>query len=391
MKLEERVGALQTELEDLLAMRRQATRIKGLVQSSFKAGDATRRESRRFKEIARRAFDRLVAVNPDDLQDSEAVPNDLGPRPTDITFQRSDREDAWEEADAARIKTSAALLRIITAVSVGKERAQRELEKGKELWELAENLRKSANEELRQAREAVEQMFLDGQQVQELLGLESSPVPKIPEGSATFEEHWDEVAGAEAVDRTFPEEQEVQDHPELPSSPVAEPPPQPSTDDEPHHSVTGAEWSDPNAADRTSFQDIGPFPVPESKPVPTANGKSHEFTSESSKLGEVAGGKGRGSGRNFVKASSELVREVAARGLDRAVSFPKEWEPKSEGRLSDRLGIPEVDGRLRGLDTDFRGTGYHLTPSGNGTPGDGEVIKKELSNLRRSLETIRSS
>ena len=282
-------------------------------------------------------------------------------------------------------------MRIITAVSVGKERAQRELEKGKELWELAENLRKSANEELIQAREAVEQMFLDGQQVQELLGLESSPVPRIPEGSSTFEEHWDEVAEAEAVDRTFPEEQEVQEHPELPSSPVAEPPPQPSTDDEPHHSVTGAEWSDPNAADRTSFQDIGPFPVPESKPVPTANGKSHEFTSESSKLGEVAGGKGRGSGRNFVKASSELVREVAARGLDRAVSFPKEWEPKSEGRLSDRLGIPEVDGRLRGLDTDFRGTGYHLTPSGNGTPGDGEVIKKELSDLRRSLETIRSS
>ena len=285
-------------------------------------------------------------------------------------IQRASQSEAWEEADRARIRASAELLKTHNAVSLAKGRVGRELEEAKNLSAVAESLKQSALTELNSTQLIVRELFPGGQESQELLDI------------SQFSNQ--SCEGGTAVPRSEEHPGDSQQESAIPVDPGAS---------------TMEDWATPAYSEQGPASPRMFASPPEQSTVPTSNGEDDT--------------------PNFRRKSSELIKSFVSLGMfQKPASFSKEWENLAKGDVRRSWDPVRGSGVKReppfmiekpsgsqpsevpGRSVNSSGN-TELTPNPAGfsknslteeTKGvDEEILKGELAELRRSLESMRSS
>ena len=310
--LEGRIAEAQAGLEALLASRAEATRVRTETQEVLEQWEAVQNEAQRVRDWARRALDILIAANPRDFSARDAIVRELDEtRKSEAILQQAAQREASVDADRARIRVSAELLKTLNAVSTATAWVERELDEANNLSSVTDSLMESAQKELARARAVLRELFLDGREAQELLDLARSP-DVAEEDEVTPED--DGVLGPpeswEATDSVGDDEMpidgfDVQAQTQAPPAPTSN-----------GHAPAG----------KHEPQDASENPSLE---VPEQNGKSPKGATHRTK--SPNGRKGRA--QSLVERSSEVVKGVAYMGFQRAPSFSEEWDKLATGPI----------------------------------------------------------
>ena len=139
-------------------------------QEVFDYGEALREEARRARDIARKTYDRLAAVNPRDFWTKAAWLRELDDtNKTQGVLQRGTQIEALEEAERARGRASVEVFKALNAVSTAKSWAERELEEAKRLTAVAESFMESAKNEQIDAESVLRELFVDDEDMRRVL------------------------------------------------------------------------------------------------------------------------------------------------------------------------------------------------------------------------------
>ena len=368
--LEGRLKEIQGQFESLLADRDLIANLRWSAHSTFEHVELAREEARRIRALARVAFDKLAAMHPRDFAPMAAAVREIDDtKKTESALQRDAQREAWEEADRARTKTWEETLKALNAFNIARAWVERELEEARNLCAVAESLRKSAQMELSTAQAMARELLVDQREAEHLLGIAQEAVSADGESPGVGAQRTAEAENGRTPHAEDPQEQyyfeQVAEEVEAPEGLGPEGWREPVSD-----------HGEPSNGYHREMRPEGVVPVrrPAARPRPrTLNGNSF------------------GRAQGFLSRSSELIKALASNGLDRPPRFSEEWENLARGPL----GRPQDIGpRPPELVDDWAYANGH-----SGAPGSGEgaqhtnaeILKEELSSLRRSLESIRSS
>ena len=336
--------ALRAQLEHLMATRVEAASLREGAQEVSEQGKAIREGARRIRDSARRAQDRLPAISysgwaPPETRAREADETEV----VQAALQEANHEDAWERADRARLVASRECLQALT---ISREKADRELAEARSLYAAAKSFRASAQRELKSTRAMIGELFLDGHEVEELreATAEEPPLPSQPADLSDPNIQDDIWVPLDVTDAERPSYAEAEPSPDSRSADS-------HTEDVPLPETSATQDErDPEADDGSPAPDQIPFP-------PT----------------------------------SPRISDPDLERLERSLNSSKRWDNLVEKLVQETCpASPEpVDLTRRSLGVNERSEGD--PPSRVAQDVTEESLKEDLAELRRSLEGLRSS
>ena len=359
---------VQGQFQSLLADRELIADLRWSAQSVFEHVEQSREEARRIRALARVAFDKLAAMHPRDFAPMAAAVREIDDtKKTEAALQHNAHRDAWEEADRARTKTWEETLKALSAVNIVKAWVERELEEARNLCAAAESLMESAQIELSTAQAMARELLVDQREAEYLLGIAQDP------GSADHEGPGVGAQGvAEARNGRSPHSEDTQEQHYVEQSPERV---------EASEGLGPEGWHEPASDQRESTngyhremwrEGVSPVRRPAARPR-ARNGNENGF----------------GRAQGFLSRSSELIKGLASTGLDRPPHFSDEWGKLVRGPIGRPQDIgPRAPERVDDL---AYANGHSGAPGEGAQLTNAEILKDELSSLRRSLESMRSS
>ena len=332
----------------------------------FEHVEQSREEARRIRALARVAFDKLAAMHPRDFAPMAAAVREIDDtKKTEAALQHNAHREAWEEADRARTKSWEETLKALNAVSIVRAWVERELEEARNLCAAAESLMESAQMELSTAQAMAREVLVDQREAEYLLGIAQDP------GSA---DHEGPGVGAQGVAEA-------------------------GNDRHPHSEDPPEQYYTEQVAEGVeASEDLGPegWHEPASDQRESTNGYHREMWREGvspvrrpAARPRARNGNGFGRAQGFLSRSSELIKALASTGLDRPPRLSDEWGKLVRGPTGRPQDIgpraPEM------VDNLAYANGHSGAPGEGAQVTNAEILKEELSSLRRSLESMRSS
>ncbi|GEM_PF-1974809 len=164
VELEETIGAARDGMQAMLANRHRAAASREEARETMDQAEAAWLEARRLGEVTWTAFDRgFNASLPGVAERLRTIKEVDEARRAQADLRRASKEAAWEEADRARQKATAGLLKAIASLASAAVQVEREMRESVNLSSVAESLRNSALEDLRGAQAIGSELALMGQ------------------------------------------------------------------------------------------------------------------------------------------------------------------------------------------------------------------------------------
>ena len=371
--LDERIKRARGGLEALLAIREEAQSLRTRAQEISDWTEAVREEAQRIRLTARRALERLAAVNPSHFAPRVAALRELDEaRKTQSSLLTAARTDAWVEADRARIRASSGLLKTLGALSTGKTWVERELEEGNNVLAAAESLPESTQDELKGAQASMKELLFDGPEGQELLGMmgfseQGRQEKAIVDGGISHQ-------------------------------PLTEP----QTSDLAHQAAQVEEQPSAKLRTAPSQEPVNTWLHGEVAPIDRMASSPLEHI-DASATGDVHGAP------ELDEWSSELLKDLSSKPFEKSIGFTDFGgdppRPSADGFIDNQPKPAETahtsppgdasDGVVEAVDISGMRPGQDW-PQPNASMGETEriseqALKRELSDLRQSLATFRSS
>ena len=171
VELADTIETAQSELQSLLSNRKNAEALRQQAQGVLEQAEAAWEEAGRLGEASWRAFGRgFTASLPGFTRRLRMIKEVDEARKSQAQLRREGNIEAWEEADRARQKATAELLKALTSVAAAAAHIKRELRETDNLPVVADSLRKSALEDLRCAQAIGDELALLGQEALGQLG-----------------------------------------------------------------------------------------------------------------------------------------------------------------------------------------------------------------------------
>ena len=159
--LEGSIGATRADLDSLLSRRKNAEAMRSSAQEVLEQAEAAWEEAGRLGEAARRAFEQGFTANlPGFANRLRAIKEIYEARKAQAQLRRGTNLEAWEEADRARHRATAELLKALTSIAAASAQVDREVREANNLPAVAESLRSSALEDLRGAQAIDDELTL---------------------------------------------------------------------------------------------------------------------------------------------------------------------------------------------------------------------------------------
>ena len=163
--LEETISVAQAEMQSVLAKRRDSESMRNEAQKALEQADSAWEEAGRLTESAKRAFERGFSFNPPALAARLRTIKEVDEaRRAQAQLRRASNAEIWEEADRARQKATAELLKALTSIASAVTQVSRELTEAGNLPIMAESLRNSALEDLHCAQAIGDELALLGRE-----------------------------------------------------------------------------------------------------------------------------------------------------------------------------------------------------------------------------------
>ena len=171
VELDETISLAQSELQELLANRKNSESLRSQAHEILGQADAAWQEAQLLSEAAWRAFGKGFTADLPGFESRLRMIREVGEaRKAQAHLHRETNIDAWEEADRSRQKATADLLKALTAVASAASQVSRELREAGSLPVAAEALRRSALDDLSCAQAVGEELALLGQEALSQLG-----------------------------------------------------------------------------------------------------------------------------------------------------------------------------------------------------------------------------
>ena len=170
--LGEKTQKARAELESLLAVRDEASRLTKSAQQVFDEGQEFRNKAQQLRDAARETLHRLLAVSPPDFAARVAALREFDEnKQTQTSYQQAIQTETWEACDRARLRASGEVLKALHAVMITKSWVEREMEEATNLSNVAQSFKVLSRDELSSARAIVKELFLDLQEARDLPGV----------------------------------------------------------------------------------------------------------------------------------------------------------------------------------------------------------------------------
>jgi len=217
--LEETISVAQAEMQSVLAKRRDSESMRNEAQKALEQADSAWEEAGRLTEAAKRAFERGFSFNLPALAARLRTIKEVDEaRRAQAQLRRASNAELWEEADRARQKATAELLKALTSIASAVTQVSRELTETGNLPIMAESLRNSALEDLHCAQAIGDELALLGREALEQLESEQISGHASLENRLAFE-----PATSESISGDFDAQQETpaqaQETPHVPDEP----------------------------------------------------------------------------------------------------------------------------------------------------------------------------
>ena len=126
--LEGSIGATRSDLDSLLSRRKNTEALRTSAQEVLEQAEAAWDEAGRLGEAARRAFEQGFTANlPGFANRLRAIKEIYEARKAQAQLRRATNLEAWEEADRARHRATAELLKALTSIATASAQVDREV------------------------------------------------------------------------------------------------------------------------------------------------------------------------------------------------------------------------------------------------------------------------
>ena len=174
VELEGTIVAAQSELQTLVANRKNAEAMRSEAQDALEDADAAWQEAELLGDAAWRAFERGFSVDsPVFLNRLRVIREVDEARKSQAQLQRTSNVEAWREADRARKNATSDILKAISALAAASAQISREVRETTYLPGSANSLLDTALDDLRCAHAIGEELALLGQEALSRLGASS--------------------------------------------------------------------------------------------------------------------------------------------------------------------------------------------------------------------------